>query len=119
MPAFGERCLSRCGLQTATSSHTRSILVHIGSVAKGRFEGAIPGYGTSAIAARHQLPRTTIRPLMKLTSSRICVISSQSADFTAGVMNFVQVSRSLSACLEAVVDTVEVCKRMIAKRLEQ
>lgn len=36
-----------------------------------------------------------MRPLVKLTSSRICNISSHPACFTAGVMNFVQMSRSL------------------------
>ena len=35
-----------------------------------------------------------IRPLVKLTSSRIWDISSQPACFTAGVMNLVQMSRS-------------------------
>src|ERR1035438_8212537 len=36
-----------------------------------------------------------MRPLVKLTSSRICVISSQPACFTAGLMNLLQMSRSL------------------------
>jgi hypothetical protein len=38
-------------------------------------------------------------PLVKLTSSRIWVIASQPARLTAGVMNLVQMSRSLRACL--------------------
>jgi hypothetical protein len=41
------------------------------------------------------LPRTMIRPFVKNTSSRICDISSQPARRSAGVMNFVQMSRSL------------------------
>ena len=40
-----------------------------------------------------------IRPFVKLTSSRICDISSHPARLTAGVMNFVQMSRSLRAVL--------------------
>src|SRR5579862_7649839 len=40
-----------------------------------------------------------IRPLVKLTSSRTWVISSQPACLTAGVMYFVQMSRSLSSFL--------------------
>ena len=41
------------------------------------------------------LPRTMIRPLVKLTSSRICNSSSHPALRRAGVMNLVQMSRSL------------------------
>ena len=37
-----------------------------------------------------------IRPLVKQTSSRICDSTSQPACLTAGVMNLVQMSRSLS-----------------------
>ena len=40
-----------------------------------------------------------MRPLVKLTSSRIWAISSQPAFFTAGVMNLVQMSRSLRSFL--------------------
>ena len=40
-----------------------------------------------------------MRPLVKLTSSRICSISSHPAVRRAGVMNLVQMSRSLSAAL--------------------
>src|SRR5712691_7034073 len=40
-----------------------------------------------------------IRPLVKLTSSRSCVISSQPACRSEGVMNLVQISRSLSCFL--------------------
>src|SRR5712692_7667557 len=40
-----------------------------------------------------------MRPLVKLTSSRSCVISSQPACRSEGVMNFVQISRSLSCFL--------------------
>lgn len=36
-----------------------------------------------------------MRPLVKATSSRIRANSSQPARFSAGVMNFVQISRSL------------------------
>ena len=43
------------------------------------------------------LPRTMMRPLVKLTSSRICDISSHPAARSAGVMNFVQMSRSESS----------------------
>ncbi len=39
------------------------------------------------------------RPFVKLTSSRSWVISSQPARRSAGVMNFVQMSRSLSCFL--------------------
>ena len=55
--------------------------------------------GTLSLAAANQLAATMIRPLVKLTSWRICDISSQPAYFTAGVMNFVQMSRSLSTFL--------------------
>jgi hypothetical protein len=41
------------------------------------------------------LPRTMMRPLVKPTSSRICSISSHPARRRAGVMNLVQMSRSL------------------------
>ena len=40
-----------------------------------------------------------MRPLVKLTSSRICDISSHPAARNAGVMNFVQMSRSERAFL--------------------
>src|SRR5262249_40850712 len=40
-----------------------------------------------------------MRPLVKLTSSRICNITSHPARRTAGVMNLVQMSRSLRVCL--------------------
>ncbi len=39
------------------------------------------------------------RPFVKLTSSRNCVISSQPACRSEGVMNFVQMSRSLNSFL--------------------
>jgi hypothetical protein len=42
------------------------------------------------------LPRTIMRPFVKLTSSRICSISSHPALRRAGVMNLVHMSRSLS-----------------------
>jgi integrase len=45
------------------------------------------------------LPRTMMRPLVKLTSSRICSSPSQPAAVTAGVMNFEQMSLSLSCFL--------------------
>ena len=41
------------------------------------------------------LPRTMMRPLVKLTSSRICAVRSQPAATREGVMNLVQMSRSL------------------------
>src|SRR4051794_13896834 len=41
-------------------------------------------------------PRTMIRPLVKSTSRRICVVSSQPARVTAGVMNLLEISVSLS-----------------------
>jgi hypothetical protein len=40
-----------------------------------------------------------MRPLVKLNSSRICTISSHPALRSAGVINFVQMSRSLSVYL--------------------
>ena len=40
-----------------------------------------------------------IRPLVKATSSRICIIPSQPARFTAGPMNLEQMSRSLRSFL--------------------
>ncbi len=45
------------------------------------------------------LPRTMRRPLVKLTSSWICVISSHPDWRRAGVMNLVQMSRSLRLVL--------------------
>jgi hypothetical protein len=45
------------------------------------------------------LPRTMILPLMSGNSSRICVVTSQPAFSKAGVMNFVQMSRSLRSFL--------------------
>lgn len=45
------------------------------------------------------LPRTMTRPLVKVTSSRTCRWMSHPAAATAGVMNLVQMSRSLSAFL--------------------
>jgi hypothetical protein len=45
------------------------------------------------------IPRTIMRPRVKRTSSRIWVRGSQPAFVTAGVMNFEQMSRSLSAFL--------------------
>jgi hypothetical protein len=47
------------------------------------------------------LPRTKIRPLVNDTSSRNCVITSQPASTIAGVMNLVQMSRSLKDFLSA------------------
>ena len=41
------------------------------------------------------LPRRIMRPFLKLTSSRICDITSHPARCTAGGMNLVQMSRSL------------------------
>jgi hypothetical protein len=38
-----------------------------------------------------------MRPLVNLTSSRICILPSQPARFSAGPMNLEQISRSLSA----------------------
>ena len=43
-----------------------------------------------------------MRPLVKWTSSRICVISSQPTWRKAGVMNLVQMSRSLRLFLSMV-----------------
>src|ERR1700733_11381501 len=40
-----------------------------------------------------------IRPLVKMTSSRICIIPSQPARFTAGPTNLEQMSRSLRSFL--------------------
>ena len=40
-----------------------------------------------------------VRPLVKLTSSQICIIPSQPAHFTAGPMNLEQISRSLRSFL--------------------
>jgi hypothetical protein len=45
------------------------------------------------------LPRAMMWPLVKLTSSRICVSTSHPAFNTAGVMHFVQMSRSLKVFL--------------------
>jgi len=50
--------------------------------------------GPLGFTARDQLARTMIRPLVKDTSSRIWDKSSQPAFLMAGVMNFVQMSRS-------------------------
>ncbi len=44
-------------------------------------------------------PRTMMRPLVKATSSRICIIPSQPARLTAGPMNLEQMSRSLRSFL--------------------
>ena len=41
------------------------------------------------------LPRTVMRPFVMVTSSRICDIASQPAPTSAGLMNLVQISRSL------------------------
>ena len=49
---------------------------------------------TLAFASRDELARTVIRPLVKVTSSRICRMSSHPARCRAGVMNFEQMSRS-------------------------
>ena len=57
----------------------------------------VPHAGSSRIS-----PRTRIecaRPYVKLTSSRNCVISSQPACRSEGVMNLVQMSRSLNSFL--------------------
>ncbi len=45
------------------------------------------------------LLRKLVRPLVKATSSRICIIPSQPARFTAGPMNLEQMSRSLRSFL--------------------
>src|SRR5262249_38997878 len=47
-------------------------------------------------------PFTITRPLVKVTSSRTCVRRSHPARPRAGVMNFVQISRSLSDFLSLV-----------------
>ena len=44
--------------------------------------------------ARDELPRTEMGPLVKATSSRICCMSSHPERCSAGVVNFVQMSRS-------------------------
>ena len=59
----------------------------------------------AAVLTQMALPRVTsfpltmMRPLVKLTSSRICIIPSQPARFTAGPMNLEQISRSLRSFL--------------------
>ena len=47
-----------------------------------------------------------MRPLVKLTSSRICNISSQPARLTAGGMNLVQMSRSVRLRLSKEIKSV-------------
>src|SRR5215213_8296527 len=47
-----------------------------------------------------------MRPLVKYTSSRICVIASHPAHCSAGMMNLVQMSRSLRDCFARMVTGV-------------
>jgi hypothetical protein len=51
--------------------------------------------GTLGLPRVTSFPLTMIRPLVKLTSSRICIILSQPARLIAGPMNLEQISRSL------------------------
>ena len=53
-------------------------------------------HGWLALPRVTSLPRTMMRPLVKLTSSRICDISSHPARLIAGVMNLYQVSEILT-----------------------
>jgi hypothetical protein len=76
----------------------------VGSIAKD--EGVTSSYVTRVIYLAFprltNLPRTMMRPFVKLTSSRIWSISSHPALRSEGVMNLVQISRSLKFLLSIV-----------------